>query len=586
MKKPISFMLVIIMVFSIIQSGISISATQSGDYTYVVYESEATITGYSGNDETVVIPDTLGGYPVTAIGSSAFYRLSNLKNITIPEGVRSIGNYAFNFCTALSDITIPDSVTSIGDYAFGHYCTSLKSVKIGSGLNSIGLNAFYGCTSLTEFTVDNKNTSYSSKDGVLFNKDASTLLQYPSGKAGSYTIPNSVKSVSKNAFYYSVGLTELNIPSSVTNIGDTAIGNCPALTKINVDGNNTYYASSEGVLFTKDKTVLVQYPNGKSGSYTIPEGVTQIKDSAFSYSTKLTNITIPDGVTDIGKEAFSNCSSLVGATLPDTVTHLGDGAFANCDNLKYGETSRNLRILGSYAFYNCPNLICVTIPNKDTIVGDGVFELSPNVTVFGIEGSHAQKKTAVVNQKFEYFVEFLDATPSKWYYNAVAYCVNNKIMTGTGTKIFSPDTIMTRAMFVTVLSKLEGSKIPEYTTSSFTDVSMDSWYFKYVEWAYQKGLVKGIGEGIFGPENPVTREQLALFLFQATERRGYGTSERNDLSRFTDKEEVGDWALEAVQWAVEAGMISGTSTTTLSPTASATRAQVAQMVANFSRNYE
>ena len=146
------------------------------DFTYTTNNGTITITGYTGSGGAVTIPDTINGLPVTSIGDNAFY-----------------------YCTSLTSVTIPTSVTSIGDYAF-YRCTSLTSVTIANSVTSIGNQAFADCTSLTAITVDTNNPAYSSVDGVLFNKSQTTLIQCPGGKAGSYTIPDSVTSIGDYAF--------------------------------------------------------------------------------------------------------------------------------------------------------------------------------------------------------------------------------------------------------------------------------------------------------------------------------------------------------------------------------------------------
>ena len=149
----------------------------------------------------------------------------------------------------------------------------------------------------------------------------------------SITIPDSVTSIGDWAFAYCHGLTSITIPGSVTEIGDWAFYYCESLTSINVD-NNANYASVDGVLFNKDKTVLIACPAGKPDeSYTIPNSVTSIEGWAFAWCVNLTIITIPDSVTSIGDKAFFYCSSLESITIPDSVTSIGEDVFEACNNL-------------------------------------------------------------------------------------------------------------------------------------------------------------------------------------------------------------------------------------------------------------
>jgi hypothetical protein len=139
------------------------------------------------------------------------------------------------------------------------------------------------------------------------------LIQFPGSKAGSYTIPNSVTHIGDSAFGRCASLISVTIPDSLTDIAITPFGGCTSLTAINVDVLNPNYSSLDGVMFDKGQTTLIQCPEGKTGSYTIPNSVAHIGDSAFESCVSLTNVTIPNSVTEIGSLAFGSCTSLTAA---------------------------------------------------------------------------------------------------------------------------------------------------------------------------------------------------------------------------------------------------------------------------------
>ena len=319
------------MAFSASSTSVPWNAHQTNIRTVIIEYGVANIGNNAFRHHTnltiVAIPNS-----VTSIGNSAFMDCTALTEITIPYGVTSIGMSAFWGCIGLTEITIPNSVTSIGMMAFT-LCTGLITVNIGSGLTN--LNSFFWTTYqyLTAINIDAENPEFSSENGVLFNKDKTTLIRFPTGKQGAYSIPNSVTSIEANAFSWSNGLTDIVIPNSVTSIGSWAFENCTALTAFYVDADNTAFSAENGVLFNKDRTTLIQFPIAKQvTAYTIPNSVTTIGWSAFSRCTGLTEITIPNSVTSIGQSAFRG-SGITEIFIPNSVTSIGLGVFEECTAL-------------------------------------------------------------------------------------------------------------------------------------------------------------------------------------------------------------------------------------------------------------
>ncbi len=313
-KKAISVLLVAVMVFGIAPLaefvGLELpelnlfstkaEAASDGYYTYSVSNDEATITDVDTSiSGDIIIPSTLGGYPVTTIGDLAFYNCTSLESVTIPDSVTTIDVGAFECCSNLVSVTIPDSITTICAYTFVG-CMNLKRVTIPDSVTTIGNYAFELCQSLESVTIP---------DGVTSIGDhAFRLCQ----SLESITIPDSVTSIGDYAFGLCQSLESVVIPDSLTSIGESAFAVCPKLTRITVSSDNTAYSSDEhGALFDKNKTNLIQYPcgNGKT-SYKIPDGVTSIGTFAFAGGFDLESVIIPESVEHIKVNAFYGCTSI------------------------------------------------------------------------------------------------------------------------------------------------------------------------------------------------------------------------------------------------------------------------------------
>ena len=180
------------------------------------------------------------------------------------------------------------------------------------------------------------------------------------------------------------------------------------------------------------------------------------------------------------------------------------------------------------------------------------------------------------------YLPFQDVSSKAWYRNAVEYVYQHGLMNGKSSVTFEPESNLLRAEMCQLLYNLEGK--PTVGGSYFWDVSRSDWYFEAVNWAFEKGIVSGKDRGNFDPESPVTREQMVRILFNYAVYKGYDTSSRASLSRYVDASRISSYAVSSVQWAVSQGILSGTSQTTISPTGTAIRAQVASVLMKFLEN--
>ena len=177
---------------------------------------------------------------------------------------------------------------------------------------------------------------------------------------------------------------------------------------------------------------------------------------------------------------------------------------------------------------------------------------------------------------------YTDVSQSDWFYPYVAFAYERAWMTGTSETTFSPEETTTRAMLVTVLYRLEGKPAVD-AASGFSDVSSGSYYADAVAWAKANGIVNGTSETTFSPNEPVTREQTAAILYRYAQHRGYDVEKTADLTAYADAAAIHSYAKNAMSWAVAAGILNGVSSTSLEPTGSATRAQVATVLTRFAQ---
>jgi len=365
--------------------------TEGQFYTYELDDYDnAVITGYTGNETVLKIPDTIDGYTVVEIGEYAFYRKYELTSVTIsvtiPDSVTAIDDYAFSYCDGLTHIELPAHLKTLGYRAFG-YCKSLTDVTIPASAassieadNAYTCSPFDGCTNLTNIhfgvgTTKIPDQLFSNCPGItkIDIPDTVTEIGYQSFKNASnltsVTIPDSVTMIQQGAFKDCKKLTDVKLPKNLKTLDVEAFGNCKALTKINIPAN---IVNSEAAFCGCPRLRTVVFE----------EGITKIPDELFSACTGLREIVIPDTVTVIGFEAFAWATNLETITIPESVTEIQEMAFEGCSSLTSVTLPKNLKTLGATAFGNCTSLTEINIPvNLENNEGSPFYECTELKTI-------------------------------------------------------------------------------------------------------------------------------------------------------------------------------------------------------------
>ncbi len=584
LKKLLSVVLVVALVFSVMPMGLfnlTASAATEGYFTYYISNGKAEIddvsTSISGD---VVIPSTLGGYPVTSIGWYAFEGCTGLTSIEIPDKVTSIGDRAFEGCTGLISVSIPDSVTSIGwcsfedcdslaniyisDIAawcninFEHYssplnyaeylylngelvtdvvipqgvtvipeyafsCASLKSVSIPDSVTSIGNYVFKGCTELTSVSIPNSVASMGY--GVFYDCTGLTNIE----------IPNSITSIGDYAFEGCTGLTNVSIPNSVNSIGWSAFNGCTALTSIEIPdsvtsiNNLTFYGCTALTKIEIPNSVTsigwkVFYGCTGLTSISIGNSVTSMGDSAFEGCIGLKSVSIGNGVTSIGDDAFYGCSGLTSISIGNSVTSIGKYAFRGCDSLTSIEIPRSVTSIGDWAFNDCDNLNTITITKHTT-----------NINVYSFSGCDIETV---------YFKGTREEWNSMAYAEVEEFAKANIICNCEGEHTYTDenDNSCNNCDYV----KLDISKI-------FPDTSNNAWYSNAVRYAVEAGIMTGYDNGYFGTADGIQRQDFLVMLARFD---GADLNEYSGGSKFGDVA-TGSYFEAAVNWGYQNGIVNG-----------------------------
>ena len=496
---------------------------------------------------------TISGTGKIASGSGgSMWSGKAVTAVDIRSGVTGIGTDAFSGCNDLQVISLPDTVTQLDDNAFGN------------------------CPALSDILVDAKNPAYKSVDGALYSKDGTVLVKGPAN-AEAFVVPDGVTTIGSYAFFGAKSLKNIYFPE---------------------------------------------------------DSLTTVSAMAFEFCTGLTALIFPVGVTEIGMYAFAHCSGLRSVDLPVSLKHVGDMAFLSAGTMDAGIADINyagseqqwnaitfddavlswmhknfnteqhafsawvtdgertctqgVTMARSCGNDNCSLMQTVELPALGHIWNSGTLLTAPEGVRCGIVEHTCGRCNGtgyeVLDPEIWAYEQFGDVDPTLWSYEGIQFCVMMGYMSGMDTHVFAPRGVTTRAQLVQILYNFVGN--PEVSGETpFTDLTAN-WYKDAVLWAYQTGVSAGTSETTFAPDDPVTREQVAVLLHEFADKvlEVGGAETPADLSRFPDGDQVSSWAREAMADAVALGIINGTKVgdqVFLAPQGNATRDQIATMFEGF-----
>ncbi len=350
-----------------------VTTFDDGILTYSVIEDSRSveITSCISTATNVNILPSMDGYTVVSIAEGAFSGCESLQSVTFPKNgqISEVGAYAFAECTSLKKVTLPDSLTEIPVGMFA-YCSALEEVSFGNAVTVIGDEAFRG-TALKDVQLPDTLTEMGS------------FVFYMCTSLENVQIPENLSTLGAYSFMGCIRMESISIPSTLEWLGDGAFMGCMSLTDLTVDVDHPNYTVKDGILYSKDESVLYFYPPSRTDTtFEVPAGVEDIYDGAFFQCSNLQYVEFPDGLNIIGSGAFDYCTALTAVVIPESVTAIMSTAFSDCTALErvtfVGADDENsgegaALVIHDHAFYRCESLMEVILPKRVTEIGEYAF---------------------------------------------------------------------------------------------------------------------------------------------------------------------------------------------------------------------
>lgn len=562
---------------------------------------------------------------VKTIGANAFSDCAKLDTVTMGNGITSIGSKAFDKCPLLTrveisdlaawceisfsdalsnplsvaknlylndslqeELTIPNGVTTIKRYAF--YGSNIRSVSVPSSVTTIEEAAFAECVALETAELPNSitqidedvfqntalyNNAENWTEGVLYV--GNYLIDAKETVSGAYSIKEGTRGIAPHAFYDCSGLTAVSVPSSMVFVGNRAFDDCTGLTRVDI----TDLAAWCALHFFDDLANPLNYAR-----------------KLYINGALLTDLVVPDEVTYIGLRTFIQCSDIRSVVIGKNVKSIGQGAFYHCDNLTTLIVSDSVNEIGSLSFAST-KLTTVTLGKGVKMIFGSAFRACNELTTVYYRNTFENRRDirigsnpSLMDATWYYescigtavhtpptgesycdvcgsrLCPFTDVQPTDYFRTPVLWASRTNVTTGISATVFGPFEQCNRAQVATFLWRAAGSPEPTLATNPFTDVKPTDYYYKAVLWAVEKGITTGTSATTFSPFETCQRGQIVTFLY-----RYAGKPAASGTNPFTDVKPT-DYYYDAVRWAAQTGITTGTSDTTFSPFDACNRAQV------------
>lgn len=460
---------------------------------------------------------------------------------------------------------------------------AVSFTQVGTGMYELGYVEYPDNTVRVSFTDSNGYSIASANEGDRVTMTVNTVSGYK------------IKSVSQNNYvgnitngYYSYDSTQFSytftMPASNTyfTINTEATG----AYSISVSSANSFYGS------VSIKNGIEKANYGDTVTFTVKPGYQYILKSVSVYTNDSYRQSIQVTRDKYDRNTFS--FTMPNASVVIAPTYTSDYYTISVDGGSHGSVSIEAEPAGTNAYYGIHNeYVYVTAdPNtgykvKSVTVYD---KYNDSIKVYQSGSSDRYYFTmpdSNVTVKVEFTPRtmtnpFTDVRSTDWFYDAVNYVYSEGIMDGTSVYMFSPNNATSRGMLVTILWRLAGQ--PVVTGTSFSDVSSSAYYYYAVLWASKYGIVDGLGNNMFGPDQAITREQFAVILYRYAQHCGYSTSANSTLVGYADSNKISSYALTAMRWACGAGLFEGDERANLNPQGQTTRAAAAKLLMTFQEN--